>query len=113
VLRGGFGDRLDGITLWRFFPEARRVAEGFPRLQEVQRIFGAAGFELSSLERVPQQTCANLREAAALTRHRADTTLRLISDEAFRRGQARIEAAAEVEEGPVWDELDLAVFARA
>lgn len=113
ILRGEFGDRLDGITLWRFFPEARKVAEGFPRLGEIQQIFGAMGLELSALERVRQQTCASLKEGAALTRHRADTTLRLISDEAFYRGQARIEAAAETDDSPVWDELDLAVFVRA
>ena len=65
-------------------------------------------------EAVSYMTATDLRAAAERTRLRADTTLQLISDEEFARGQARLDAAAEAETDPqqVVTAVDLIVFRR-
>jgi SAM-dependent methyltransferase len=114
LVAGAFGGRLEAITMFRFFPTAKLVAEGFPSVEEVTVSFEAAGFQRRALERVTQGTCASLRELAGRTRLRADTTLQLISDDEFANGQQAIERAAEEEVDPqgVRDTTDLLVFER-
>jgi SAM-dependent methyltransferase len=114
LIAGAFAGRLDDITLFRYFPGAKQVAEQFPRLEETIETFAAEGFDLVAVQRVTQQTCNGLREMAARTRLRADTTLTLLADDAFARGQAALEraAAAEPEPRPVVDTLDLLVLRR-
>jgi SAM-dependent methyltransferase len=111
LVRGAFGDRLEGITLFDHFPEAREVCEGFPTLGEAIAILESAGFEIESVERIEQQTCGSLREAAARTALRADTTLALIPDDVFAARQQALEQLAQVETDPrpVIDRLDLVV----
>lgn len=113
LIRGTFGDRLDGFpTLFRFFPGTRRVCEGLPATGRAKTIFETAGFTLEADKRIQQQTCTGLGEFAERTRLRADTALALISDEEFTRGMAALEAAAatEREPTPVLETLDLLVF---
>ena len=74
--------------------------------------FSSSGFEFETVSPVVQQTCSSLKELAARTRLRADTTLALLADEEFWRRQAALEdaAAREIEARPVIDTLDLLVF---
>jgi ubiquinone/menaquinone biosynthesis C-methylase UbiE len=112
-IRGAFGGRLGGITLFEHFPEAKAVCEQFPTLDDTVETF-ASGFRREALVPVVQQTCASLKEFAARTRLRADTTLTLMNDDAFRRRQAALEQAAaeEAMATPVIDTLDLLVLQR-
>ncbi len=112
LLVGGFPGRMDDLTMFRFFPESKLVLEQFPTIEEVVSLFEAAGFGHETMERVTRQSCASLAELAQRAGTRADTTLELISDEAFERGMAALRRAAEAETTPepVIDSLDLLVF---
>lgn len=112
LLVGGFPGRMDDLTMFRFFPEAKLVLEQFPAVEEVVSLFEAAGFAHEAIERVTRQSCASLAELAQRAGTRADTTLELISDRAFDRGMAMLRRAAEAETtpAPVIDSLDLLVF---
>ncbi len=62
------------------------------------------------LQAVPQTTASSLRDAVAVMRRDAHTPLKLISDDAYAAGLARMRAAAATETGPVIDRLDLLVL---
>ena len=115
LIRSAFPGRLDGIALFDHFPEAKVVCEQFPGLEETIETFAAAGFELERIAPVVAQTCASLEELAARTRTRADTTLALMSDEAFAARLAALERAAarETKPTPLFDTLDLLVLRRS
>src|SRR5262245_11265417 len=113
LVRGTFGDRLDGFpTLFRFWPAARAICEQLPTIQETVRIFETNGFTLAEHRRVRQETAASLSEFAKRTQSRADSALVLISDSEFHQGQVAIEAAAarEREPLPVVEVIELLVF---
>jgi ubiquinone/menaquinone biosynthesis C-methylase UbiE len=114
LIRGVFARRLGEITMFDYFPEAKAVCEQFPTMEETVRTFTEAGFEFETIDRVVQQICSGLKELAARTRLRADTTLALMSDEQFSARQAALEAAAvrEKEPSPVIETLDLLVLRR-
>lgn len=112
VIRSAFPGRTDGISLFRFFPEAASVVETFPSIEQMERDFGMAGFALELVQRVAQVTAANLCETRARVALRADTTLRGIPDDAFEAGLRRLDdAIAEGDAGePVVDYLDMVVL---
>jgi SAM-dependent methyltransferase len=112
LIRNAFSGRLDGITLFRFFPEAREVAEGFPSVEVTVNAFRSAGFRMERLESVPQVTASGLQEVYERVRLRADTTLQRINDEEFAQGLEALERAAlqEIEPTQVIDRLDLLVL---
>ena len=113
LIRGTFGDRLDGFpTLFHFFPAAREVAGDFPTLDAVAKDFADGGFTVEQLLSVPQTVSGSLRELADRTRLRADTTLALLADSEFARCQAGLESAAaqEREPRPIVERLDLVVL---
>jgi len=110
LVANAFAGRLEGITFFNYFPEARAVAERFPSVDVVTGVFAAAGVRCEAVRRVAQPTCGSLEELAARTRLRADSTLRSIPDAAFMRGQAALEHAARTEPPlSVIDTLDLLV----
>lgn len=112
LIRGAFGDRLDGFpAFFRFFPGAQRLVAQFPTLSQVTESFQSAGFSIEVLQRVRQKTCDSLGELAQRTRLRADSTL-LLPDSEFERCQAALEQAAGSDEGrlPVVETLDLLVL---
>ena len=113
LVRGTFGDRLDSCpTYFHFFPAARVVASQVPTIPDVLQTFRAAGFRLAAFQSVPQKTCNGLRELAARTRLRADTTLVLMSDAEFERCQSELERAA-AKEGtpqPVIETVDVLIL---
>jgi ubiquinone/menaquinone biosynthesis C-methylase UbiE len=113
LVRGTFGDQLDGFrTLFRFWPAAQVICEQLPTIQQTVAVFEGSGFVFTERRRVDQTTADSLREFAQRTRFRADTALALISDEAFRDGQAAIEMAASLEHppNPVVEGIELLVF---
>jgi SAM-dependent methyltransferase len=114
LLTGGWPGRCGDLTMFKFFPEAEEVLNQFPTVEDVIADFEPAGFAYQGLERVTRQSCASLKELAERVATRADTTLTLISDEAYERGLAALRRAAEaeVEPQPVIDSLDMLVFER-
>jgi ubiquinone/menaquinone biosynthesis C-methylase UbiE len=111
VIRGAFAGRLGEITLFEHFPEAKVICEQFATLDETLEVFRKSGFVLESIDRVIQRTCSSLKDLAARTQLRADTTLALMTDEAFAARQAALEAAAaESDSTTVVDTLDLVVL---
>jgi SAM-dependent methyltransferase len=117
MVRSSFPERHEGITLFRRFPAASRVAASFPSIQATEEAFTAAGLALVACEGVSQVSSPSLALYLERVRLRADTTLTLISDAEFAAGVAALEweVAAESQAGakPVIDTLDLLVFARA
>jgi SAM-dependent methyltransferase len=110
LIRSAFAGRHEGITLFRWFPEAVRVLDTYPSVEQVEAAFASVGFTTAGLEQVPQVTAASLRHAAASLRRAAHTPLQLITDDAYRAGLRRLHDAARVETGPVIDRLDLLVL---
>jgi hypothetical protein len=86
LIRTAFPGRLDGITLFRLFPGAARVAETFPTVEATVGAFEAAGFAFQALRPVPQVTAPSLRAAVERVRLRADTTLQALGDGEFAAG---------------------------
>jgi ubiquinone/menaquinone biosynthesis C-methylase UbiE len=116
LVRGTFGDQLDGFpTLFRFWPAAKGICEQLPTIQQTVAVCEGSGFVLTERRRVDQTTADSLREFAQRTRFRADTALALISDDAFREGQAAIEMAASLEPSPnpVVEGIELLVFRKS
>ncbi len=113
LVRSAFPGRLDGVTLFRYFPEARRAVAAFPTVEHVAMVFATAGFSIEHVEDVPQVSAPSTR--AFLDRVRggrhADSTLVGLSEEAFGRGIRALEreAAAETRPRPVIDHLTLLV----
>jgi hypothetical protein len=113
LVRGTFGDRLDGFpTLFQFWPEARAICEQLPTIAETVGVFEASGLELAQHRRIQQQTAASLSEFAKRTQSRADSALMLISDSEFDAGRIAIKAAAAAERSPVpvVEVIELLVF---
>jgi ubiquinone/menaquinone biosynthesis C-methylase UbiE len=112
LVRSSFPGRHEGITLFRRFPGASRVASSFPTVEATEAAFSAAGFRLDGIERVPQVSAPSLRVFLERVRLRADTTLTLMPDDEFDAGVAALErdVAAEAEPRAVVDYLDLLTF---
>jgi ubiquinone/menaquinone biosynthesis C-methylase UbiE len=112
LIRSSFPGRHEGISLFRFFPGAGRVADTFPTVEATVAAFQAAGFALEALRQVPQVSAPSLRAAVERVRLRADSTLAPLPEDKFARGLAALEraAAAETSPTPVVDHLDLLVL---
>ena len=110
LIRSAFSGRHEAITLFRFFPEAIRVLDTFPSVNDVEAAFATCGFAIAAFEQIPQTTSPSLREVAATLRREAHTPLQLITDDEYASGLARLHGAAETERGPVIDALDLLVL---
>lgn len=111
IIRGTFGDPRGGRTMYRYFPQIKRMAESFPSLSHTVNTLAEAGFIHESSRAILQPTFADLRELARRTRFRADSTLASLSDDEFNRGQEALDRAADISPSdPVIDTIDLAVF---
>jgi len=101
LIRGTFGDRLDGFpTLFKFFPSSRELTAKFPTIPEIVDVFEAEGYVLEASQRVRQQTCDSLREFARRTKLRADSTLVRLPDWEFEACQKALEEATLSEQFP-------------
>jgi SAM-dependent methyltransferase len=103
LIRQGFPDRyepsgnlrLDGIELARWFPETARMIGTFPTVRETCEAFAAAGFHQDALEQVRETYPASLTDFLGQvdTFRHADTTMRDLTDDEFRRGKERLRRA--------------------
>lgn len=103
LIRQGFPDRyepsgplkFDGIELVRWFPETARAVDTFPSLADTCRAFAAAGFHQDALEQVRETFAASLADFLSQvdTFRRADTTMRMLTDDEFLRGKERLRRA--------------------
>lgn len=112
LVTGAYTTGRSKISLFKYFPTAAKVAARFVKAPQIVADFKAGGLERVAQESVESESVSSLREAAARTALRADSTLQLITDEEFAAGQRAIEEAAadEREPTPVVDEMDLLVF---
>ncbi|MFI5914634.1 class I SAM-dependent methyltransferase [Dactylosporangium sp. NPDC051541] len=109
LIRSAFAGRLDGISLFRYFPEAAAALDArYPSAANVSASFGTNGFTTIALEPVPQVTAPTLGALLETFDRAAHTPLMLIDDDAYARGLARLRAADPAQ--PVIDALDLLVL---
>jgi SAM-dependent methyltransferase len=111
---GSGGGAGDDYVIYRYFPAAGRVADGFPGVGRVVEAFGSAGFEVTLTTKVAQLTAPSLRHLYERTVARADSTLAAIDDDAFAAGLEALRRDAESEPAhaptPVVDNLDFVVL---
>ena len=114
LIRQGFPGRLDGVELVRWFPETARAVADYPSVTDTCDAFAAAGFEVVALEPVRETYATSLRDflEQVATFRSADTTMRGLTDEEFRRGKERLRRAiaAPTEPEPRSNWLDLLVL---
>jgi ubiquinone/menaquinone biosynthesis C-methylase UbiE len=118
LVRQAFPGRMEDVTLYtRYFPGAAEflvVNGGLPTVEQVEAAFAAAGFRVEDLRRVAQVSATSLAAYRDKVRLRADTGLRLLTDDQFAAGLAALDQAVEAETSPapVVDRLDLLVLRR-
>jgi SAM-dependent methyltransferase len=97
LIRAGFPGRVDRNEFVRWFPETARMVDAGPSVEQTCQAFAAAGFGRDALEPVPEAYPASLAEflAQADTFRRADSTIRNLTEEEFRRGKERLRRAAQ------------------
>jgi SAM-dependent methyltransferase len=97
LLRQGFPERCDGIENIRWFPETADVVADYPSVEETSAAFATAGFRPDALERIHETRAGSLSDLLSQldTLRHADTTLRQLTEDEFRRGKERIRRAAE------------------
>jgi ubiquinone/menaquinone biosynthesis C-methylase UbiE len=95
LLRQGFPGRVDRVDLIRWFPETARVVETYPSVEQTCAAFAAAGFHQDALEQVPETYSTSLADFLGQvdTFRDADTTMRSLTDDEFRRGKERLRQA--------------------
>jgi len=99
LIRQGFPDRDGWADTWwvhRWFPETTRTVGTWPTVEQACEAFGAAGFSLDGLERISETYRTSLADflAAADTFRQADSPMRALTEEEFRRGRERLRQAA-------------------
>jgi hypothetical protein len=96
LFRQVFPGRAGRIELVRWFPETERTIDTFPSVERLCQAFATAGFRRDALEQVPQTNQASLAEFLGQTDiyRQADTTMRNLTEEEFRRGKERLRRAA-------------------
>jgi SAM-dependent methyltransferase len=101
LIRQGFPGRCDMVELVRWFPETARMIETYPSVVATCEAFAAAGFRRVALEPVRETTGAGLAEllGQADTLRQADTTMRHLTEDEFRRGKERLRRAVRDVEG--------------
>ena len=97
LIRQGFPGRLDRVELVRWFPETARLVATYPTVDQTCQAFAAAGFRREALEPLPETYPTSLAELLAQvdTLRQADTTLRSLTEEEFRRGKDRLRRAVQ------------------
>ena len=97
LIRQAFPGRVGRIELVRWFPETARTIDTFPSVEQACQAFAAAGFHWDALEQVPEIYLTSLIEFLGWmdTIRNADTTIRNLTEEEFRRGKERLRLAAQ------------------
>jgi len=116
LIRQGFPGRLDRIELVHWFPETARTVDTYPSVTDISDAFAAAGFHQEVLEPVRETYPDNPGLADLLaqldTLRDADTSLRALTEDEFRRGKERLRRAAQQAEDTRSNWLDLLVLRR-
>jgi ubiquinone/menaquinone biosynthesis C-methylase UbiE len=98
LIRQGYPDRIDTTRTfpWEFFPETARSIGTFPTLEQTCHSFATAGLRRDALEPVPEtlMSLAEFLDQADTFRH-ADTNIRKLTEEEFRRGKERLRRAVQ------------------
>jgi ubiquinone/menaquinone biosynthesis C-methylase UbiE len=99
LIRQGFPDRPGWPDTWwvhHWFPETTRTLGTWPTVGRTCQAFAAAGFSREALEPVTQVHRTSLAEflAQADTFRQADSPMRTLTEEEFRRGKERLRQAA-------------------
>jgi ubiquinone/menaquinone biosynthesis C-methylase UbiE len=99
LIRQGFPDRPGWADTWwvhHWFPETTRTVATWPTVARTCQAFAAAGFSRDGLEQVPETYRTTLAEFLAQvdTFRRADSPMRSLTEEEFRRGKERLRRAA-------------------
>ena len=114
LIRQGFSDRIDDrIELVRWFPETARIASAFPSLEDACEAFATAGFHREALEQVRETYAGTLADfhREVDTFRDADTTMRSLTEDEFRRGKERLQRAVDAGNAePRSNSLDLLVL---
>jgi SAM-dependent methyltransferase len=97
LIRQPFPGRCDRIELVRWFPETARTIGTYPSVDQTCRAFAAAGFRRDALDQIPQTEPVSLTELLnrADIFRQADTTMRNLTEDEFRRGKERLRRAAQ------------------
>jgi ubiquinone/menaquinone biosynthesis C-methylase UbiE len=97
LIRQGFPGRLDGVELVRWFPETARIVGTFPSVEDTCEAFAAAGFRQHALEQVRETYPTSLADFLDQvdTFRAADTTMRSLTEDEFRRGKERLRRAVQ------------------
>jgi ubiquinone/menaquinone biosynthesis C-methylase UbiE len=97
LIREGFPGRVDRNEFVRWFPETARMVDAGPSVEQTCQAFAAAGFSRDALEPVSEAYPASLAGFLAQvdTFRRADSTIRNLTEEEFRRGKERLRRAAQ------------------
>ena len=97
LIRQGFPGRLDGVELVRWFPETARAVATYPSVTDTCAAFAGAGFHQDALEQVRETYPGTLADLLGEvdTFRRADTTMRVLTEDEFLRGKDRLRLAAE------------------
>jgi ubiquinone/menaquinone biosynthesis C-methylase UbiE len=110
LIRSVFPGRHEGITLFRYFPQAATILDQYPTVDRLREVFEGHGLEFVSLDSIPQVSADSLQEMADGMEKDAHTPLRLMSQDDFDAGMGRLREAAGAHPGRVVDRLDLLVF---
>lgn len=113
IVRNSFRGRLDGIDFFKYFPAALKVdSERLPAVEEVRSVFEGAGFVFVALEPIRQVFAASFRQYIDKLGKRGTSTLRMISDEEYHAGLARMEEVLKKGErsGSITEVIDMLVF---
>jgi SAM-dependent methyltransferase len=98
LIRQGYPDRSDPTRTfpWEFFPETARSTDTFPTLEQTCQAFASAGFRRDAVEPVPETlTSLGAFLAQADIFRRADTNMRKLTEEEFRRGKEQLRRAVQ------------------
>jgi SAM-dependent methyltransferase len=114
-IRTQFSDRLRDIAWRRYFPRALEIErEMFPTVDETTATFRRAGFEPVALDEVEFDVAANPLAHLERLRHRAISTLELLSEDEVEAGLRAMErAAASADPTPVRDVGDMLIIRNA
>ncbi|WP_433040096.1 class I SAM-dependent methyltransferase [Dactylosporangium sp. CS-033363] len=113
LIRSAFSDRMPELLWHRFFPRARVIEQQvFPALEDVTRLFEAAGMTVLGIDRVQETLGPDLATYAKRLRMRAISTFEHLSEEEIRLGFAALDEAIAAGDipGPLTADSDLLVL---
>jgi hypothetical protein len=95
LIRQGFPGRCDRVELVRWFPETARTVDTYPSVEDTCEAFAAAGIHREALEQVRETYPVTLADFLGQvdTFRQADTTMRNLTEDEFRRGKERLRRA--------------------